>query len=443
MTITRRKVLRGMAGGVGATVALPLLDCMLNTNGTALASGAPLPIRFGTWFWGCGMNPDRWNPKATGTAYEITPELKPIEPIRSQISVLSKFDVLLDGKPNFVHTSGNIGIRTGQAPTQADQYDLPTLDVLIADAIGTSSRFRSLEVTATGNPRHSYSRRSTSVVNPSEGSPTAFYARVFGPDFKDPNAADFKPDPAVMLRRSVLSSVSDDRAAIMKQVGAADRARLDEYFTSVRQLEQQLDLALQKPPPAEACMIPKKPGDAPIGQDIEVSIANHKLFAELLAMALACNQTKVFNVVFSDSASSLTKPGTDKTHHTLTHEELLDPQLNYQPQATWFGMRSLEAWATFVGVLASVREGAGTLLDNCLVLAHSDTSFAKTHDVLGIPIMLAGTAGGKIKTGIHIAGNGESVTRVGLTIQQALGLPIDKWGVGAMQTSRPVSELLA
>lgn len=270
----------------------------------------------------------------------------------------------------------------------------------------------------------------------------AFYTRLFGPDFKDPNAADFKPDPAVMLRRSVLSSVSDDRARLVGKIGTADRVRLDEYFTSVRQLEQQLELQLQKPPPAEACAIPKKPADAPVGQDIEVSTANHKLLTDLLVMALACNQTKVFNMVFSDSASSLTKAGTDKTHHTLTHEELADPQLAYQPQATWFGTRSLEAWATFVSILASVREGDGTLLDNCLVLAHSDTSFAKTHDVLGIPMMIAGRAGGRIKTGVHIAGNGEPVTRIGLTIQQVMGVPIDSWGTGAMQTSKPLSELL-
>jgi hypothetical protein len=356
--------------------------------------------------------------------------------------VLSKFDVLLDGKSNFVHSSGNLGIRTGEAPAQADQNELPTIDVLISDAIGGNTRFRSLELTASGNPRHSYSRRSTSVINPSEGSPVAFYTRLFGPDFKDPNAADFKPDPGIMLRRSVLSSVSDDRARLVATVGAADRARLDEYFTSVRQLEQQLELQLQRPPPAEACVIPKNPGDGPVGQDIEISTANHKLLAGLLAMALACNQTKVFNMVFSDSASSLTKAGTDKTHHTLTHEELADPQLDYQPQATWFGARSLEAWADFVSILAAVKEGDGTLLDNCLVLAHSDTSFAKTHDVLGIPIMLAGRAGGRVKTGIHVAGNGEPVSRVGLTLQQVMGLPIDRWGMGAMQTAKPVSDIL-
>jgi hypothetical protein len=443
MSLTRRRVLRGISAGIGATVALPLLDCTLNGNGTALASGAPLPLRFGTWVWGCGMNPDRWNPAATGAQYEIPPELKPIEPLRSQISVLSKFNVLVDGKPNFVHSSGMLGLRTGQAPAQADQSDLPTIDVLIADTIGTRTRFRSLEVTATGNPRHSYSRRSTSIVNPSEPSPVAFYARLFGPDFQDPNAADFRPDPAVMIRRSVLSSVSEDRADIMAAVGAADRARLDAYFSSVRALEQQLELQLQKPPPAEACKVPAKAAERPIGVDISVVVPNHTLLAQLLAMAVACNQTNVFNMVFSDSASSLTKAGIDKTHHTLTHEEPTDPKLGYQPEATWFHNQSLAAWAEFVSILASLREGDGTLLDNCLVLGHSDCSLARSHDVLGIPIMIAGRAGGRVKTGLHIAGNGEPASRVGLTLQQVMGVPVDRWGVGAMQTAMPVSELLA
>jgi Protein of unknown function (DUF1552) len=441
-SIPRRAVLRGLCQGGRIALAVPLLDCLLSSNGTALADGRPLPVRFGTWFWGCGMNPERWTPKKTGADFDLTPELRPIAPVKAKISVLSGFNVELDGKPNHVHWSGNIGLRTGAAPAQANQNDLPTLDVLIADSVGTDSRFRSLEVTATGNPRHSYSSRSTSVVNPSEPSPLAFYTRLFGADFQDPNGADFHPDPKVMLRRSVLSSVSDDRRRLLGEVGAADRTRLDEYFTSVRQLEQQLDMQLQKPPPAEACRVPGKPADAPLGQEITQVVANHRLMTQLMIMALACNQTKVFNMVFTDSASSTTKTGTDKTHHTLTHEEAVDPAQGCQPQATWFEMQSIQAWAEFVAALDAVREGPGTLLDNCLVLAHSDTSFARIHSVVDLPIMLAGRAGGRVKPGLHVAGTGDVVSRVGLTLQQVMGVPVDRWGTGKMETRKPVGEIL-
>src|SRR6185436_7611941 len=115
------------------TVALPFLDCFLNTNGTALASGAPLPTRFGTWFWGLGVNSARWIPKKLGADYDLGAELKVIAPYKNQISILSGYDVLLDGQPNFPHISGWIGTRSGAAPT-IEALPSPSLDVLIGDA---------------------------------------------------------------------------------------------------------------------------------------------------------------------------------------------------------------------------------------------------------------------------------------------------------------------
>jgi hypothetical protein len=357
--------------------------------------------------------------------------------------VLTGFQALLDGRSNFPHSSGNIAVRTGSAPDKPGEVKAPTIDVLIGDVMGTDTRFRSLEMTATGDPKHSYSMRNAAVTNPSEVSPLALYTRIFGPEFQDPNSADFKPDPRIVLRQSVLSAIKDHRDRFEAKLGSADKARLDQYFTSVRQLEQQLDLQLQKPPPAEACSIPKSPPDGTVGTDIEQATRNHKLMAELLAMALACNQTKVFNVVFSDSASSLRRTGSSTNHHQLTHEEQIDPALGYQPQATWFVEQSLAAWGQFVATLAAVKEGDGTLLDNTLVFAQSDTQFAKTHSVVGIPVMIAGKAGGRVKTGIHIAGNGDPISRIGLTVQQIMGVTVDKWGTQSMQTGKSIGELIA
>jgi hypothetical protein len=165
--------------------------------------------------------------------------------------------------------------------------------------------------------------------------------------------------------------------------------------------------------------------------------------SELLAMALACNQTRVFNMNFNNPASSLTKVGSTIAHHQLTHEEPFDDRLGYQPGATWFVERCMEAWGTFVGTLAKVKEGDGTLLDNTLVFAHSETRVAKYHTIDGIPLMVAGRAGGRIKAGIHVDGKGAPVSSVGLTMMQVMGVPMDRWGTGRMQTAKPVSELLA
>ena len=441
--IKRRAFLRGTLGGAAVSVGLPFLEAFLNVNGNALAStGAPLPTRFGTWFFGCGMNPARWNPTTTGADWELTPELAPVASVRDRINIISGYSVLLNGEANQVHRTGVMGGLCGGAPKSTDTVPGPSLDVLISDAIGTRTRFRSLEMAATGRSRDSNSLRDVSAVNPAEPSPLGLYTRVFGPGFADPNAAEFTPDPSVLLRQSALSVVSEDRKRLERMLGASDRARLDQYFTAVRQLEQQLELQTKQPPPLEACAIPGAPVDAPLNTEVENVAANHQLMAQTLALALACNQTRVFNMLFSDRASGLRMPGSPDTHHTLTHEEPRDAALGYQPRATQFVMQSMEAWATFVTTLDAIPEGDGTLLDNCLVLALSETSEANTHSVTGLPFMTAGSAGGKVRTGLHVSGIGESASRVGLTMQQAMGLNVGQWGLDQNQTDRPIAEIL-
>jgi hypothetical protein len=269
------------------------------------------------------------------------------------------------------------------------------------------------------------------------------YQRIFGEGFQDPNAATFVPDPQTMVRKSVLSAVKDDRQRVMRMVGAADRERLDQYFTSIRQLEQKLELQLEPPAPVKNFTMPTAPPDVPLNSDVEAVMTTHKLMAQLLAQALLCNQTKIFNVLLSDTTSNLRRKGSTTTHHTLTHEEAVNPRLGYQEQVGWFAGQSMLAWKDFLDAVAAIPEGDGTLLDNCLILAHSDCSIAKAHAVEGIPTMIAGRAGGRIRTGFHLAGRADPITRIGLTVQQAVGLQVEKWGTRSMETSRTITELLA
>ncbi len=293
-----------------------------------------------------------------------------------------------------------------------------------------------------GDPKNSFTYRNISVVNPSEVDPAAFYTRVFGPDFQDPNAADFKPNPKTMVRQSVLSAITDKRQKLLSQVGASDRARLDEYFTSVRTVEQQIAMQLQKPEPNEACVAGKQPEHIDAGHELSMVIKNHDLLAQVLVMALACNQTRVFNVALSESLSGVYRAGLDRTHHQMTHEEPIDEKLGYQPVVTAYVLEYMKTWAKFVQLLDSVKEGDRTLLDNSLVFAHSDTNFAKTHAVDGIPMMLAGSAGGKVKSGIHLPGNGDNVTRVALTLMQIAGVSVEKFGTTSLETSKPLNDLI-
>ena len=442
-TISRRRVLRGVLGGAAVSVCLPFLDCFLDGHGEALASGVPVPTRFGTWFWGLGMNKKIFLPTRTGPSFDLGEELESLRPVQQHVNLFTNYRVLTDGRPNLCHTTGWIALRCGTAPSNRTDLASASIDVLISDAIGGGARFRSLELSATGNIRDSYSFRSADAINPPVTSATEFYERVFGADFQDPNSPNFTPDPKIMLQKSVLSGVKEQRDDIVKTLGAADRQRVDQYFTAIRELEGRLQLQLERPAPAESCTLPKRP-EKPTGEGefADVVAERHRAMTDLLVLALACNQTKVFNMIYSASFANTSRMGYSNTHHLVTHEEIEDPKLGYQVQNSWYIRRAMEAWSYFVGALAAHKEGDGTLLDRTLVYAHSDTEYAKVHSLDGIPMMTAGSAGGRIKTGLHIDGHGDPGTRLGYTLQRVMGLDPSSWGTGSMNTNKEIGEIL-
>jgi hypothetical protein len=440
---TRRSVLRGMVGGAAVNVALPMLNCFLNTNGTAFASGAPLPVRFGTWGWGLGMNAGIFVPKRVGMEFDLPEEIASLAPIRQHINLITNTQAFRDSYQNLCHYTGWVVARTGAAPK--DNRDIPgeTIDVTIANQIGGSTRFKSLTATATGDARSTYSYENSNTPTTPEWSPLQFYTRLFGPDFPDPNAPTFTPDPRVMVRRSVLSGVMDETKTLLKSVPADDRARLDQYFTGLRHLEQQFEQRLQKPEPIAACV---RPGeitvDPQMGQEQQALAVRHRMMTDLLVMAIACDQTRVFNMTFTDANASTIKPGYEKPHHTTTHEEPIDTKIGYQPTVSWFTRRSMEGWAYFVEAFAKVKEGEGTLLDNVFIYATTDHGYARTHSLDQIPVFTAGRAGGKVKTGLHIDAKGTSATRVGYTALKLMGVDKPSWGVNSNNTSREIGEIL-
>jgi len=443
MRNNRRSFLRGMLGGTAVAVGIPILDCYLNNNGTALASGAPIPVRFGTWFWGLGHTPGRGISAKDISHIRFLEETQPLVPHQEVINYFSTFNTPLDGKPSAVHFSGWVAAKTGNVPRAFGDTPLPTLDVLVADQMDSNTRFRSLDLSSTGNPRDSYTFRNATSRNFAEVSPLAFYQRVFGSGFVDPNQAHFAPAPSTMVRSSVLSAVHDDSKTFIKTLGTSDRARMDEYFTSIRQLEHQLDLQMQRPEFSEACKIPTPPNkDEVLGIEIDVAQRNHKLLSEILVMALACNQTRIFNMLYSQALSLLRVRGESFTHHTLTHEEPIDESLGYQRRVAELHVTSMEALASFIQAFKNVPEGDGTLLDNTLIFASSDTGNSRVHSVDNIPIMTIGSGGGRIKMGNHIPGNGDPISRIGLTCMQAMGISVEHWGTGSLETTKPITEIL-
>ena len=448
-SFSRRSFLRGVLQSSAVCVAVPILDRFLNGNGTAFADGTKLPVRFGTYFWGLGLTDTptggtRWVPSKTGFGYEIMPELESLKPVKDKVSIFSGFRAIGDGRPNLVHWSGHASILSGVAPALAARFDGPSFDTRIADAIGTSTRFKVIDIDASMSRQPvSYSTRTGVTFAMPETTPLSLYTRIFGAGFQNPNSDDWKPDPSIMLRQSVLSAVKDQRQALMAGAGKSDQIKLDQYFTSVREMETQLVVQLQKPEKCDACVIPGAPKETSRAASVDSVRANTRAMAKLLALGLACNQTRVFNFVHTPGISETYVAGESKIYHQITHDEPTDAKLGYQPETSMLAGLVMQSLGDFLVELDAVKEGAGTLLDNSLIMAFSDTGFAKIHSIDNIPMFLAGKAGGKHKAGQHIHSTGESVTRVSLTAQQLVGAPVGEFGSGSMRTARPFTEIIA
>src|SRR5215510_11428264 len=449
LPFNRRSFLRGMLSGSAVCVALPLLDHFLNANGSAFADGTKLPIRFGTYFWGLGLTDTpsggtRWVPSKTGHGYEIMPELESLKAVKDKVSVFSGFRAISDGRANLVHWSGHASILSGIAPATTGRFDGPSFDTRIADAIGTSTRFKVIDIDASMSRQPiSYSTRTGNGFATPETTPLALYTRLFGAGFQDPNSDDWKPDPSILLRQSVLSAVKDQRQALMAGVGKADQIKLDQYFTSLRDMENQLAIQLQKPEKCAACAPPAAPKETPRSASVEAVRANTRTMAKLLAMGLACNQTRVFNFVHTAGTSETYIAGQSKIYHQITHDEPIDAKLGYQPETSKLASLVMEALGDFLVELDTIKEGEGTVLDNSLIIAYSDTGYAKIHSIENIPMFLAGRAGGRHKAGQHIHTTGESVTRVSLTAMRLVGAPVGEFGSGTMKTARPITDVIA
>ena len=166
--------------------------------------------------------------------------------------------------------------------------------------------------------------------------------------------------------------------------------------------------------------------------------SNHRLFAKLLAHTVACDQTRVFNVMLTDGLSQLRFAGEANTQHLFTHEDPIDEKLGYQPNVVRFVPTVLGNLRDLLVELDAIREGDRTLLDRMLVLAYTDSGYAKNHTTDNIPMVTAGSAGGRLKTGIHVAAaKGDPVTRVSLTV--AVGVPISSFGTESNKTSKTIT----
>ena len=413
---SRRRFLRGVVAGSLVSLALPRLR--------AHAACGVLPKRFGLFFWGNGMLPELWTPTGEGADFTLSEQLMPLAGHQGKICVVTGTNVMV---PNAIaHSSGAAGILTG-APLLIEGSDdtvmSPTIDQVIAGKVGGETVYRSIQTTVDPS-QGGWSYSGPNSRNPPESSPFAFYERLFGETFREPGE-EGQVDPSLGLRRSVLDAVVEDADELYTQLGQEDRERLEHHLDGIRDLEKRLAKLEEDPPELKACARPSSPEAEYPDIDGRPQLAlKNQIMAELIAMALACDQTRVFAHFFSSPVADLLYPGMSAGHHALTHDEP-DPQ----PEVNAITTMCMEAYADLLTALDAVPEGDGTLLDNCIILACSEVSWGRTHSLSGMPLVLAGGGCGRLRTGWHHRGTGENSSQVLLSILRAMDIPAAEFGL--------------
>ncbi len=437
--LSRRTLLRGVAGGAAVSVALPMLEAFFGRGQRAYADCGAFPARFGWWFFGNGVLPERWTPRTTGMAWEPSDQLMPLLPLRDKITVVSGTSVLTTN--TVPHGSGPSGFLSGGdmigsgGEASTGTHPGPTLDQIVAEAIGSQTRFRSLELGVQRSTRgRSFS--GPGAENPPETDPAVLYERLFGAGFRLPGDMS-APDPRLALRRRVLDGVREQAGRLRGRLGARDRERLDAHLEGIARIETQIERLQSDPPRLEACRRPDAPlADYPDIEGRPQVQAVSRVMSDMMALALACDQTRAFSVVFSQPVNNVLFPRSPAGHHQLTHDEP-----GGQPEVHAIVVQIIEEMAYFFGALDAIDEVDGTVLDHSLVLGTTDVSYGRTHSLQEYPIVLAGGACGAIRTGLHVRAEGENTCKVSLSILRAMGLAVESFGIGVGRTTDGLSAI--
>ena len=443
LKINRRTVLRDALGGVAIGVGLPPLEAMFNSNGTAYAQGSAIPKRLGIFFWGDGVKPLQWVPANVGANWTPSDELAPLKAagVQDYVNVVSGMEMKMPGRG---HHAGSTGILSGAPmviqPATTGPYrstfSQASIDQVAADAIGTTTRFRSLEIGISpsvngveGTTLKYLSHNGPDNPNPAEYDVAKVFDRIFGMGFSAPSASATPViDAALAYRKSVLDVVLGDLNRLRAQVGTADKMRVDQHLDNIRTIENRLAMPAGVAVGA-SCIPPARPSTVVDSGSHELIAERMKAMSDLLAVVLACDQTRVFSIQFSGSTARTVFWQVNMTegHHQMTHDE---PGL--QPLVHASTIFTMQNFATLLQSLKAVPEGAGNLLDNCAILASTDTSDGRAHSLTDYPILIAGKGGGFLKyPGIHYRSmTSENTSMALLTVLRAAGTNLSTVGGG-------------
>jgi hypothetical protein len=433
-SLNRRTALRG----IGTAIALPLLDAMLPRSAAATDKAGPLRLAF--LYVPNGKHMPLWTPDKVGAAYDLKPTMQPLAAHQNSINVLS--GLTLDGARDHGdgggdHARSAAAFLTGAHPRKTNGADIQngiSIDQLIAQKIGEQTRFASLELGIEGSAQSgdcdsgyscAYSsnlawRNATSPIG-KERDPAAVFDRLFA-------SGDDKSDKKVSQQRrshrqSVLDFALSDAKKLHGELGAADRRKLDEYLFAIRDIENRLVRSEKLQVGEDGVPNFQRPAGVPRELD-----AHCQQMLDLLALAFQTDSTRIATFMFANEGNNRGYPelGAPEGHHDLSHHGKSEEK---QAKIAKINLYYVKKLAYFLDSLKSIREGAGNVLDNSLIVYGSGISDGDRHNHDDLPILLAGSGGGRVKSGRHIKFAAETpLCNFYAWTQQQFGIQEDKFG---------------
>ncbi len=432
--VSRRSVLRGL----GVALGLPALEAMAPRTSLLRAAEATAkpPVRLAWIFFPNGTNPREWEPKIEGEDWDLKASLEPLADFRKDFSILSGLAQvnarsLGDGPGD--HARSAAAFLTGAHPLKTGGANMrvgKSADQYAAEQYGRDTRLPSIELgTERGRGAGScdsgyacaYSNniswRTASQPMAKEIHPRLAFERLFGNGAAGASAEG----KALLYQRSILDMVADDAAQLRKSLGVNDRQKLDEYFTSVRDVETRIDRMREPVGFDVSAHIP--PEDAP--DEIEEHI---KLMYDLMVLAFKTDTTRIATFMLANEGSNRSFPtiGVTQGHHELSHhQEDPDKMAKIAAIDKFFATQ----FAYFLKKLKETPEGDGNLLDNSLIVYGGAIRDGNRHDHHDLPLILAGRGGGKFATGYHRRYQTETpLNNLFLTMLDTVGVNMKEFG---------------
>ncbi len=435
-TLPRRSFLKG----VGAAVALPMLDAMTpgRAFSAAKAASAP-PVRAAFIFVPNGVHMDNWTPTATGANFELPSILEPLAPLKNDLLVLSglthdKGRANDDGPGDHARNAGVF--LTGAQPLKSEGSEIRagvSIDQVMAREIGQQTRFASLELAAEGGRSsgkcdsgyscaysNNISWRDPATPLPAEVDPRLVFERLFGNQVaKEMSESQLRRQ---RFRKSILDFVLEDANSLSSRVGRDDKQKLDEYLTAVRDIEERIERA-ENGPDAKRVSARLRPAGIPADYGEHI-----RLLGDMIALAFQTDSTRVATFMMARAGSNrpYRQIGVNEGHHSLSHHQSDPVKLDKISRINRFHIDQL---SYLLQKLKSIREGDATLLDHSMIVYGSGISDGNRHNNENLPVLLAGKAGGSILTGRHMRVPAETpMTNLFLSMVERMGGHADRFG---------------